>query len=146
MKSVFAGQKAYTFLELMVAVSVLSIGIVGIYKVLLSAMDYQTQLSCRLFAANLMEHEISLLENQIGSGQAISPGQNEKVVEVLLDRRNVAFVVRLLPAVVENNVPGFLPVTVVLSWPDRDRTMSLRRDVYLVNLRQQLANVAETNP
>ncbi len=145
MRTLLKSLRAYTFLELMVTVSILSIGIVGIYKVLLTSLDYQSQLSCRLYATNLMEHEIALLENQFKSTGQLAAEENGKVVEVLLDRRNVRFEFSLFPAAVENNIIGLLPVTIVLSWPDRDRHVSIKRDIYLTNLHAQLSlNV--TNP
>ncbi len=128
-------RRGYTFLELMITVTILSIGIVGIYKVLLAALDYQTQLSCRLYAANLMEHEIALLENQFASSGEFPSEENGKLIEAVLDHRNVPFQFSLVSAAVENNIAGLLPVTVVLSWPDRGHTINTKRDIYLLNLK-----------
>ncbi len=140
-------QRGYTFLELMVTVSILSVGIVGIYKVLLAAMDYQTQLSCRLYASNLMEHEISTLENQFRASGELPPKENGKILEVLLDRRNILFQFSIAPAAVENNLAGLLPVTVLLSWPDQGREFHLKKDIYLVNLKAKPSvDAVELNP
>ena len=140
-------QRGYTFLELMVTVSILSVGIVGIYKVLLTSMDYQTQLSCRLYASNLIEHEIALLQNQFQSSGEFSSKENGKIVEVLLDRRNIPFQFSIVPAAVENNLAGLLPVTVFLSWPDQGRNFHLKRDIYLLNLKAKPSvDAAELNP
>ncbi len=127
-------KKGYTFLELMVTVSVLSIGIVGIYKTLLVSLDYQRQLSCRLYASGLLEHEIAVLQNQFQATGELAAEENGKVVDVVLDRRTVAFQFSIGPGTFENNILGLLPVTVLLSWPDNNRTINLKRDIYLVNL------------
>lgn len=128
----------YTFLELMVTVSILAIGIVGVYKVLLASIDYQTQLSCRLYAANLIEHEIALIENQLRATGQFPIQENGKVIEAFLDRRNIDFRLSLLPAGVENQIVGLIPVEVVLSWTDRGRTINLKRALYFVSLNMKL--------
>ncbi len=135
MKYLMPDKKGYTFLELMVTVTILSIGIVGVYKVLITSLDYQRQLSCRLYATNLMEHEIALLENQFKANGEFPDKENGKVVEVLLDRRSVLFEFSLEPATLESNLAGLLPVRITLSWPDQGRMISLKRDIFLVNLK-----------
>ena len=126
--------RGYTFLELMVTVSILAIGIVGVYKVLLASLDYQTQLSCRLYAANLIEHEMALIENQFRATGQFPIKENGKVVEAFLDRRNIVFYLSLLPVGVENEIAGLIPVEVGLSWTDRGRTINVKRALYFVNL------------
>lgn len=137
--------RGYTFLELMVTVSILAVGIVGVYKVLLASMDYQTQLSCRLYAANLIEHEIALIENQFRLTGQFPIEENGKVIEAFLDRRNVAFHLSLLPAGVANEIVGLIPIEVVLSWTDRGHTINLKRALYFVNLNMKLPIDARTS-
>lgn len=126
--------RGYTFLELMVTVSILAIGIVGVYKVLLASLDYQMQLSCRLYAANLIEHEIALIENKFRATGQFPIQENGKVIEAFLDRRTIVFQLSLLPAGVENEIAGLIPVEVVLSWADQGRTINLKRALYFANL------------
>lgn len=126
--------RGYTFLELMVTVSILVIGIVGVYKVLLSSLDYQTQLSCRLYAMNLIEDELTLIENQFKATGQFPIEEDGKVVDVVLDRRNVSFEFSLLLAGVEQDIAGLIPAEVIVSWNDRDHEIKLKRDVYFANL------------
>ncbi|MCB9772305.1 MAG: prepilin-type N-terminal cleavage/methylation domain-containing protein [Candidatus Omnitrophica bacterium] len=133
MKSVFKSSRGYTFLELMLTVSILAIGVVGIYRILLASLDYQTQLSCRMYALNLMEHETALLENQYRATGEFPQSENGKVVDVVLDRRNVSFTFTITTGFV-GGINGLMPVQIVITWPDRNQIISLKREIYLANL------------
>jgi len=126
-------RKAYTFLELMVTVSVLSIGIVGIYRALLTSLDYQTELSQRLYAITLLEHEMALLESQYRANGEIPAAENNKVIEAVLDRRSVPFTLLILPTPVQS-IEGLMPVEAALTWPSRGRSITLKRMTYFANL------------
>lgn len=127
-----SNRKAYTFLELMVTVSVLSIGIVGIYRALLLSLDYQGELSQRLYAINLLENEIALLENEYKANGAIPAGEDGKIIEVELDHRTVPFVLSISSGFVQS-IEGLMPIEAVLTWPQRGRSITLKRTTYLVN-------------
>ena len=88
---VFRGQRGLTFLELMITIVILSGGICAIYKGLIASLDYQSQLSSRLYAMNLMDHEIALLEKKYESTGEFPASENGKVVEAPLDYRNIPF-------------------------------------------------------
>lgn len=122
----------YTFIELMVAVSILSIGIVGIYHALLAALDYQNQLSCRLYAMNLMEHKIAEMENQYFLTGNLGRSADQTVTAVL-DFREVPFqfTVQTLSA---PGLNGFLGAEVALSWPAQGRTFRIKRQVHLLDI------------
>ena len=126
-------QKAYTFLELMVTVSILSVGIVGIYRALLTSLDYQSELSQRLYAINILEDEISLLENQYRATAEDPSAENGKVIEAVLDHRPVPFTLSVSPGLSEN-IEGLLPVELALTWPSRGHNVTLKRYTYLANL------------
>lgn len=127
-----SNRKAYTFLELMVTVSVLSIGIVGIYRALLLSLDYQGELSQRLYAINLLENQIAVLENEYQANGAIPPGEDGKVIEAELDHRNVPFALWITPGFVQG-IEGLMPIDAVITWPQRGRNITLKRTTYLLN-------------
>ncbi len=127
------GQKAYTFLELMVTVSILSIGIVGVYRALLTSLDYQSELSQRLYALTVLEHEVALMENQYRSNGQDPSAENGKVLEAVLDYRTVPFTLSVSLGMIEA-IEGLIPVEVGLTWPSRGHTITLKRVTYLANL------------
>ena len=126
------GQKAYTFLELMVTVSILSIGIVGVYRALLTSLDYQSELSQRLYAVTALEHEMALMENQYRANGQDPSAENGKVMEAVLDHRTIPFTLSVSLGMIET-IEGLIPVDVGLTWPSRGHTITLKRVTYLAN-------------
>lgn len=127
------GQKGFTFFELMVTVSILSIGIVGIYRVLLADVDYQTELSCRLYASNLIEHEVALMQQRYALSGELPVIDNGKVVDAVLNRRELAFQIEVSEAFSETRISGMFPAEIAVSWPYRDRVIKIKRKIFFLN-------------
>lgn len=126
------GSKGYTFLELMTAVAILSIGIVGIYQALLTSLDRQSQLSCRLYANNLIEHRISDVQKQYWMTGEI-PADDGRAEDVVLDNRRVPFRFTL-QTVSAGGLDGLLGAEATLSWTIRDREFNIKRFIFLTDL------------
>ena len=129
--------RGYTFLELMVTVAILSIGIVAIYKGLITSLDYQTQLSCRLCAMNLMDHEIARIEKEFEPQGEFPSSENGKIVQAVLDYREVPFEVSAQVNYFPN-LEGLAQAEVTLTWPDRGRDMRIKRTIYLLSLKLKI--------
>lgn len=122
----------FTFVELMTAVAILGIGIVAIYRFLLSAMDYQSQLTARLFAGQLLDHEIAVLERITAAQGEFPSAANGKVIEAELNYRKIPFVFTLQPASV-HGIEYMFAAQAAVSWPHAGRVMTVKRSLYLAN-------------
>jgi len=136
------GQKGHTFLELMVAVSILSVGIVAIYQGLLKSLEYQSQLSSRLYAMNLLDHEAALIEKKFQTEGQFPIAENGKIVETSLDYHDIAFQFEIRAGTFAN-LEGLQQAEITLTWLDQGRTLSLKRSIYLVNLHLKPVENAE---
>jgi len=128
--------KGYTFIELMVAISILSIGIVAIYQALLTSLNYQSQLSCRLYALSLIEHKISEIQKVYSLTGVFPSASHGQVEQVVLDHRAVPFRWAIHPVPVVG-LDGLMGAEVVLSWPGGNRELNIKRYVFLSDLNME---------
>ena len=130
-KKDYTTQKGLTFFEMLVAVSILASGMVMIYKGLLLSVDIQEYLMHRLYAGNLLEQKIGMIQRDFQDAEEenfLIP--NGETQEVVLNNKPIAFQfsydVRNL-----GNLKKILQLDVILSWVEHGRSFSLTRSAYV---------------
>lgn len=120
-------EKGITFIEVMLTVIILSVGLVALYRSFFSAVNYLDHLSTRLYAFNLMEDRIAVIERDFRSLKDfdIGPLQQEAVV----NNRPVLFqyAVDLKPV---GTLLSVFELDIVLSWQEHGRSVSISRTAY----------------
>jgi prepilin-type N-terminal cleavage/methylation domain-containing protein len=66
------GNKGFTFLEVMVVVVILAVGITGIYRAFLQSLRFQDHLLIRLHTINVLSDEFARAENALILGQPLN--------------------------------------------------------------------------
>ena len=69
--------KGFTFFEVMVTIVILSVGIVGIYRVFLISLNHQQYVIKRLSAINILSDESARVENMIISQSGFPAAYSE---------------------------------------------------------------------
>ncbi len=118
-------QDGFTFLELMVTVVVLSVGIVGVYRVFLSTLRYQNHVAYRLCAINLADDHLAEVSQQFRLGKAV-PAQVALQEGVSIRNHDVIFSVQSLlskPGVSD----AFKRVETVVSWWEGEHNYKILR-------------------
>jgi len=64
-------QSGFTFLEVMVTVMVLSVGIIAVYRVFLSTLKYRNHVAYRLYAMNLADAHLADVSQQFRLGKPV---------------------------------------------------------------------------
>lgn len=119
-----------TFFEVMVTVAILSTGIVMIYKSLLMSLDYQDHLTRRLYASNLLEGALIDIQLNYEGSQIPPPAQERNTYNVVLNNRLVSFQFTI-DFFEDYELRNIWRADAVLSWPERGRTFSLVRSIYV---------------
>lgn len=65
-------KSGFTFLEVMVTVVVLSVGIIAVYRVFLSTLKYRNHVAYRLCAMNLANAHLADVSEQFRLGKSVS--------------------------------------------------------------------------
>ncbi len=119
--------RGITFIEVMLTVVVLSVGLVAMYRSFFSAINYLDHLSSRLYAHNLLESRIATVERDFRSLKDVDIGALSE--EALINNRTVTFhyAVNLKPV---GTLLSVFELEITLSWQEHGRTVSLSRTAY----------------
>lgn len=125
------GNKGFTFIEVMVALVVLSVGIIAVYRSFFLCVDYLNNTATRWWANELMEAKIADLSNQYQSQTTGLPSIPENTINVTVNHRSIGyrFAVTLTP---KEGLDKLVQAHVDLNWHDGRRPMHLERNAYLL--------------
>ena len=123
-------KKGFTFIEVMVAMVVLSAGIVAVYRSFFLCVDYLNNISSRWWANELVEEKVLDLTRAVqSSGGHVLTGDMTKTV--MINHRPIAYQYKVdvtpLP-----NIEGLLRIDVNLAWHDGHRPMTTNRTVIIL--------------
>ena len=119
--------RGITFLEVMLTVVILSVGLVALYRSFFSAVNYLDHLSTRLYALNLIESRIATIEKDFRSLQDFDIGALQE--EARINNRVIEFqyAVDFKPV---GTLLSVFELDIVLSWQERGRSVSVARTAY----------------
>ena len=122
-------QKGLTFIEMMVAVSILAVGLTMIFKAFLICLDYMNHLTNRIYADIFLDNELITLQMQyqltgeipVGESQVAPPFRQTTPL-------NFQYAVNLYPL---GELKDIYQLNIVLSWKEHGQTKSLVRSSYV---------------
>ncbi len=125
--------RAVTFFELLVTVTILASGMVMIYKALLLSLDYQDYLMQRLYADNLIEHKIVLIQQDFQDNGTLELTPQGEIEDVVLNNKRIAFQFSY-DLKDMGDLKSIFQLDVDLSWADHGRSFRLARSAYVFRL------------
>jgi len=122
--------KGFTFVEIMIALVILSSGIVMIYKSFFLSVDYLSYLTCRLYASQMIESKIADLSRSYRESQdaTFERGAMTESLEVNHKWVDFNYNIEVTPVL---NLDSISRLKVDLIWHDGRRLMKLSRESLL---------------
>lgn len=117
-------------MEVMVAVMVLSGGLISIYKSFFTSLDYTNHLTIRLQANILLDEKIATLNRLLQDQNQLTLVGPQAVDRVIIAEKPVNFQYTLDLRSVEN-LKGLFLLDVSIGWMEGNRRIQLLREVYL---------------
>jgi prepilin-type N-terminal cleavage/methylation domain-containing protein len=130
LKSAKPLRDGFTLLEILATVGVLATGIVMVYKAFLVSMDYQEYLTHRLYAMNLLDHMVAVIQNDYQTEDQMSSQPKGEIGEVTLNNRPMAFRLETEIRSIEG-LENISELDANISWPEQGKTLRLSKAVYL---------------
>ncbi|MEI7998137.1 MAG: prepilin-type N-terminal cleavage/methylation domain-containing protein [Candidatus Omnitrophota bacterium] len=126
-------RKGFTFIEIMVALMILSSGIVMIYKSFFSCVDYLSYLTCRLYASQMIESKIADVSRSYRENQGVffDRGATTETVEVNHKWIDFNYAIETSPV---SGMDYVYRLNVALSWHDGKRLGKPSRQSLLTTL------------
>lgn len=117
------------------AVVILSIGLVAIYKAFFLSLDYSNHLTLRLNANVLLDEKISYIEYLFKEYQQLPLGNTQELERVVIHNKQVDFIYEIDFTSVDglNNI---FQLDISLSWAEGERKIRLSRSVYIFSYKQ----------
>ena len=123
-------KKGFTFVEIMIALVMLSGGIVMIYKSFFLCVDYLSYLTCRLYASQMIESKIADISRSYreSSDSSFDRGGTTETVEVNHKWIDFNYGIEMSPVA---GLDYLYRLNVTLSWYDGRRLMKVSRESLL---------------
>jgi prepilin-type N-terminal cleavage/methylation domain-containing protein len=122
-----ARKKGLTFIEVMVTIVILTSGLVAIYRAFFIGVNYVERLSHRLYALNLLDSKIAVIEKDFRSLKDFNIGAMTE--SAVIDHHTVDFQYTIHMAPVGKLLSVFA-LDITLTWQERGQIMSISRSAY----------------
>ena len=114
----------------MMALAILSVGIVMIYKSFFVSISTLNHVVNRLYASHLIEMKIAELEQAYRHDQNATFNRGHEVLRTTVDRRAIEFNYSINVFSVES-LPGLQEVDINLSWKEGSRQITITRSAFI---------------
>lgn len=128
--SLTGSPKAFTFVEVMVTLVILSSGIVMIYKSFFLCVDYLSRLSCRLCAVELLDEKIADMSRLLKETAGTAFDREPLTVTRQIQHKAIDYHYEITFDPVAE-LEGVYRLDVGLSWSEGDRAMHLSRSAFV---------------
>lgn len=121
--------KGFTFIEIMVTLAILSVGLVAIFRSFFVCLDYVNHLTYRLHGLTLLENRLADIEKKYRANGHFnfSPGSEIEIVSI--NNKDVEFSYRTAINPFEE-VPGLHAVDVSILWDERNKAYEVSKTAY----------------
>lgn len=128
-------RKGFTFMEVMVALMILSLGVVMILKSFMISMDRMTYLNARLYANTILDNQHVITERLLRAYKSL-PVDMRKIHHLKIGPKELQFVQTTNIGEVEQFVDVF-NCELKLSWEENGKSFSLSRSRYITDFGEQ---------
>lgn len=129
----FTSKKGLSFVEIMVTISILSLGLVGVIRTLILSLERVEHFRARLYAYNIIENKISYIERILRAYKTL-PFDADDQEKHRVGGKEITFNHTLKISAV-NDLTNLFKLDVTLDWMERGDKKTLKRSAYLLDLR-----------
>jgi len=122
----------FSFIEVMITVSILSFGLVLIYRAFFISLNYMEHVTYRLHAMTLLDNKVAELAQLLKGKSNLKATTLTEIDRHMVNNREVefSFEIDYKPVLKPS---GITQVDLALSWDEGIRNINLKRSVYLLN-------------
>ncbi len=128
-------QDGFTFIEIMVTLIILSVGLVAILKSFIISVDQMRHLTNRLYATTILDNQISSVERTLKVDN-ILPLSLEPIERISTGAKKVIFQPDIKISEIQDYVEIF-QLDVHLTWMEGQKQRRLTRSAYLENFKKE---------
>ena len=125
--------KGFTFVEVMVALVILSVGIVAILKSFIVSLDQLSYLTNRFYATTLLDNRVAQMERTLIAYNTLSLDELALTETVRVGSKKIDFKQQVTIEEVKN-FPELFELNVTVSWKENNRDIKLARACYLTKV------------
>ncbi len=132
---IFRNKKGFTFIEIMVTLIILSVGLVAILKSYIISVDQMRYLTNRIYATTIIDNQISLVERMLRINHTL-PMALEPVEKINIGAKRVIF----RPEIKITAIPDYVEIfklDIDLTWVEGQYQRRLSRSAYLRHLKDK---------
>jgi len=131
----FRRKNGFTFIEIMVTLIVLSVGLVAILKSFVISVDQMSHLTNRLYATTILDNHISFVERMLKVDNAL-PISLEPTEGISTGAKKIIFHPKIKISEIQDYVEIF-QLEINLTWVEGQYQRHLTRSAYLENFREE---------
>lgn len=122
-------KNGFTFIEIMVTLIILSVGIVGVYQALFKSLDLMSRLNSRLYANILLDDQIATVERRLRAYKTL-PTEMPAMQEVSVGVKTINYEPQLRISEVDQYTDVFR-IDLIYAWTDNKRQVQMERSAYV---------------
>ncbi len=126
------GNDGFTFIEIMVTLAILSLGLTVILKSFLVSLDHLEHLTNRLYASLLLDNRISSIERTLRAYKALPFDLNHQE-KIAVGAKETEFTQKMSIKEVEDYADVF-QLDLTLTWQEKQRERESSRTAYISDL------------
>lgn len=126
-------KSGFTFIEIMVTLSIVSLGLVGIFKTYIISLDQMSHITTRLYANALLDNQIIEIERMLKIYKTL-PLELQQPPPVNVGHRKIDFSQGLKISAVDDYVDVF-QIDITLNWMEGQREKTLSRTAFITDTR-----------
>lgn len=130
MKRLFQS-KGLTFIETMVALVILTSGLVAVFKIFISSIDQLNHLTNRLYATTVLDNRIVKIERDLRVFK-ILPYELDQAEKVDVGPKEVEFSQEMQLSAIDE-FSDIFALDLTLKWKEANRNISMSRSIYLAD-------------
>lgn len=126
--------KGFTFIEVLVTLVILSVGIIAVFRSFLLSLDYLTHLNNRLYATILIDDRIDVTQRILRNYKSLPLGNSEDItVDIGSKEKKYLYQTKI------SEISGyidFFELELSLQWQEKGRNIKLSRFAYLSDFKE----------
>ena len=121
--------KGFTLIEILVALVVLSVGLVSVFRTFIASLNHLSHLTNRLYADNTLDNQFQILERKLRAYKAL-PVEIDEKHSINMGHKEFQVSQQMVLAAVED-FPDLFHLTLIFNWDEHGKEIKISRSGYI---------------